>query len=147
MDDILIATKDISEVNKLKEKLRKEFEMNDLGAAKKILVMEIQRNRRARKLYLSQSKYIEKVLKRFDMWDSKLVATPLTALFKLSSSLAPKTIEEESYMAKVPYSSAIGSLMYAMVCTRPDISHAVSVVIRYMANPGKAHLHAVKWIF
>ena len=147
VDDILITAKEISEVNKLKEKLSKEFEMKDLGAAKKILGMEIQRNRRARKLYLSQSKYIEKVLKRFDMWYSKPVATPLTAHFKLSSSLAPKTTEEESYMAKVPYSSAVGSLMYAMVCTRLDISHAVSVVSRYMANPGKAHWHAVKWIF
>ena len=68
VDDILIAAKEIFEVNKLKEKLSKEFEMNDLGAAKKILGMEIQRNRRARKLYLSQSKYIEKVLRRFDMW-------------------------------------------------------------------------------
>ena len=147
VDDILITEKEISEVNKLKEKLSKEFEMKDLGVAKKILGMEIQRNRKARKLYLSQSKYIEKVLKRFDMWDSKPVATPLAAHFKLSSSLAPKTIEEESYMAKVPYSSAVGSLMYAMVCTRPDISHAVSVVGRYMANPGKAHWHAIKWIF
>ena len=147
VDDILFAAKEISKVNKLKEKLSKEFEMKDLGAAKKILGMEIQRNRRARKLYLSHSKYIEKVLKRFDMWDSKPVATPLAAHFKLSSSLAPKTTEEESYMAKVPYSSAVGSLMYAMVCTRSDISHAVSVVSRYMANPGKAHWHAVKCIF
>ena len=75
------------------------------------------------------------------------MATPLAAHFKLSSSLVPKTIEEESYMEKVPYSSAVGSLMYAMVCTRPNISHAVSVVSRYMANPRKAHWHAVKWIF
>ena len=67
MDDILILVKEISEVNKLKEKLSKEFEMKDLGAAKKIFGIEIQRNRRARKLYLSQSKYIEKVLKCFDM--------------------------------------------------------------------------------
>ena len=121
--------------------------MKDLGATKKILGMEIERNRRARKLYLSQSKYIEKVLKCFDMWDSKSMATPLATHFKLSSSLAPQTIEEESYMAKVPYSSAVSSLMYAMVCTCPDISHAVSAVSRYMANLRKAHWHAVKWIF
>ena len=67
MDDILILVNEISEVNKLKEKLSKEFEMKDLGAAKKIFGIEIQRNRRACKLYLSQSKYIEKVLKCFDM--------------------------------------------------------------------------------
>ena len=49
-------------------------------------------------------------------------------------------------MSKVPYANAIGSLMYAMVCTRPDISHDVGVVSRYMHNPGKDHWQAVKWI-
>jgi hypothetical protein len=49
-------------------------------------------------------------------------------------------------MSRVPYSSVVGSLMYAMVCTRPDIAHAVGVVSRYMNNPGKEHWEAVKWI-
>ena len=49
-------------------------------------------------------------------------------------------------MAKVPYSSAVGSLMYAMVCTRPDIAHVVGVVSRFLENPGKEHWEAVKWI-
>ena len=49
-------------------------------------------------------------------------------------------------MSKVPYVSAIGSLMYAMVCTRPNIAHVVGVVSRYMSNPGKQHWEAVKWI-
>ncbi|KAH9790306.1 Integrase catalytic domain-containing protein [Citrus sinensis] len=49
-------------------------------------------------------------------------------------------------MLQVPYSNAVGSLMYAMVCTRPDISHAVGIVSRYMHNPGKGHWQAVKWI-
>ena len=51
-----------------------------------------------------------------------------------------------AHMSKVPYASAVGSLMYAMVCTRPDIAHAVGVVSRYMNNPGKEHWMAVKWI-
>ena len=49
-------------------------------------------------------------------------------------------------MSKVPYSSTIDDLMYAMVCTRPDISHVVGVVRRYMNNPSKEHWMAVKWI-
>src|SRR5713101_6860279 len=49
-------------------------------------------------------------------------------------------------MSRIPYSSAIGSLMYAMVCTRPNIAHAVGVVSRYMNNPGKEHWKAVQWI-
>ena len=49
-------------------------------------------------------------------------------------------------MSKVPYASAIGNLMYAMVCIRPDIAHAVGVVSRFMSMPGKQHWEAVKWI-
>ena len=60
--------------------------------------------------------------------------------------MCPKTQEDIEYMSKVPYQSAVGSLMYAMVCTRPDIAHAVGVVSRYMSNPGKQHWLAVKWI-
>lgn len=49
-------------------------------------------------------------------------------------------------MKKVPYASAVGSLMYAMVCTRPDIAHAVGVVIRFLSNLGREHWNAVKWV-
>ena len=51
-----------------------------------------------------------------------------------------------AHMSKVPYASAIGSLRYAMVCTRPNIAHAVGVLSKYMNNPGKEHWMAVKWI-
>jgi hypothetical protein len=80
------------------------------------------------------------------MHNSKPVSTPLGAHFKLSAALALQSEEEEQFMSRVPYSSAVGSIMYAMVCTRPDISQAVSVVSRFMANPGKVHWQAVKWI-
>jgi hypothetical protein len=60
--------------------------------------------------------------------------------------MCPKTQEEIEYMSKLPYSSAVGSLMYAMVCERPDIAHAVGVVRRYKNNPDKEHWVSVKWI-
>ena len=50
-------------------------------------------------------------------------------------------------MSRVPYASAVGSLMYGMVYTRPDIAHAVGVLSRFMSNPGKEHWTAVKWVF
>ena len=55
--------------------------------------------------------------------------------------------ERKGEMLVIPYSLEIGSLIYAMVCTHPDISHAVGVVSRFLENPGKAHWEAVKWIF
>ena len=67
--------------------------------------------------------------------------------FKLSKKLFPSMEKEKGEMSIIPYSSAVGSLMYAMVCTRSNISHAVGVVSRFLANPGKEHSEAVKWIF
>ncbi|KAG8490786.1 hypothetical protein CXB51_014006 [Gossypium anomalum] len=80
------------------------------------------------------------------MASAKPVSTPLAAHFRLSSALSPQSDDEIEYMSHVPYSSAVGSLMYAMVCSRPDLSYAVSAVSRYMANPGKEHWKAVQWI-
>src|SRR3954469_14090377 len=53
---------------------------------------------------------------------------------------------ERAYMNRIPYANIVGSLMYVMVCTKPDIAYAVSLVSRYMENPGKAHWQALKWI-
>jgi hypothetical protein len=139
VDDRLIAAKSIVEVNKLKVLLSREFDIKDLGATKKILRMEIRRDRDAKRLWLSQAGYVKKVLERFSMENAKPVSTPLANHFRLSTSQCPKTIEKTEDMSKVPYASAVGYLMYAMVCTRPNLAHAVSVVSKHMANLGKQH--------
>uniref|UniRef100_A0A2N9IPG8 Integrase catalytic domain-containing protein n=1 Tax=Fagus sylvatica TaxID=28930 RepID=A0A2N9IPG8_FAGSY len=126
--------------------LSKQFAMKDLGPAKQILGMRIIRDRANGTLKLSQTEYVKKILSRFSMDEAKPVSTPLGSHFRLTKDQSPKTEQEQAYMSKVPYASAIGSLMYAMVCTRPDIAHAVGVVSRYMSNPGKQHWEAVKWI-
>ena len=72
---------------------------------------------------------------------------PIPVGVKLSAEQCPKTKEEEEDMSLVPYESVVGSLMYAMVCTRPDIAHAVGVLSRFMSNPGKEHWTAVKQVF
>ncbi|KAL5821701.1 hypothetical protein ACOSQ3_023583 [Xanthoceras sorbifolium] len=146
VDDMLIAGSDMQEIMNLKRELSKQFAMKDLGAAKQILGMRIKRDTKSGTLLLSQAEYIKKVLSRFNMQDAKPVSTPLGIHFRLSKEQSLKTEEERTHMAKVPYASAIGSLMYAMVCTRPDIAQAVGAVSRYMNNPGKIHWEAVKWI-
>ena len=110
--------------------------MKDLGAEKKILGMKICRDRKNRKLTLSQADYVEKVLQRFSMENAKAVSTPLPGHLKLTKEMCPKTQEEEDKMSKVPYASAVGSLMYAMVCTRPNIAHAMGFISRYMSHQG-----------
>jgi hypothetical protein len=109
--------------------------------------MEIIRDRQKKKLFLYQKSYILKILSRFGMSTAKSLSTPAAANSRLSLAFTPQTEAEKEHMSHVPYASAVGSLMYAMVCTRPDIAHAVSVVSRFMAQPGKEHWQAVKRIF
>ena len=142
VDDMLIAGGDPKEMDKLKRQLSERFSMKDLGEANQILGMRIERDKAAGKLYLSQAAYIGKVLERFNMDNSKPVSVPLGSHFKLSKKESPSTKEERAEMKKVPYASAIGSVMYAMVCTRPDIAQAVGVVSRFMGDPGKQHWKA-----
>ncbi|KAE8703438.1 cytochrome P450 71A9-like [Hibiscus syriacus] len=146
VDDMLVAGSDMQEIINLKQKLSKQFAMKDLGTAKQILGMRIKRDTKSGTLMLSQAEYINKVLSRFNMQDAKPVSTPLGVHFRLSKEQSPKTEEERAHMVKVSYASTIGSLMYAMVCTRSDIAHAVGAVSRYMNNPGKVHWEAIKWI-
>ncbi|XP_073014568.1 secreted RxLR effector protein 161-like [Primulina eburnea] len=80
------------------------------------------------------------------MSSSKSVLTSLAQHFKLTASHKPETSEERNYMTNVPYASVVGSVMYAMICTRPDLAYAVSMVSRFMANPGKTHWEALKWV-
>ena len=115
VDDMLIAAKSMIEINKLKTRLSGEFEMKNLGAARKILGMEIRRDRKAGKLFLSQKSYLEKVVEKFGMQYAKPVSVPLAPHFKLSALLSPQSDEEVQRMSRVPYSSAVGSMMYAMV--------------------------------
>ena len=72
---------------------------------------------------------------------------PIPVGRKLSAEKCPKTQEEEEDMSRVPYASALGSQMYAMVCTRPEIAHVVGVLSRFMSNPRKEHWTAVKRVF
>lgn len=146
VDDMLIVGHDAAKIEKLKKELSKSFAMKDLGPAKKILGMKIIRDRKKKELWLSQERYIEKVLERFNMSTAKPVVSPLAGHFKLSSKQCPTSENGKQEMKNVPYASAVGSLMHAMVCTRPDIAHAVGVVSRFLSNPGKEHWAAVKWI-
>ena len=82
-----------------------------------VLGIEITRDRKSGLLFLSQQNYINKVLDRFNIKDVKPISTPIALHFKLSVKQCPSTDEDIEYMSKVSYSSAVGSLMYAIVCS------------------------------
>ena len=120
--------------------------MKDLGEANFILGIKFWRDRKNRMIGLSQVGYIDKVLEQFSMQNSKRGLLPFRHELLLSDDQRPKTLEEENMMRQIPYASAVGSLMYAMLCTRPDICYLIGIVSRYQSNPGPKHWEAVKHI-
>ena len=81
--------------------------MKDLGQAQQILGMQNLHDRKAKKLWLSQEQYVERVLSRFNIKSTKLVSTPLVNHFTLSKKSCPSTQEEKEDMVAVPYSSTV----------------------------------------
>ncbi|KAG7598335.1 Reverse transcriptase RNA-dependent DNA polymerase [Arabidopsis suecica] len=146
VDDMLVAAKDKEAISQLKRELSIKFEMKDLGPAKKILGMQIIRDRPNGALWLSQGDYLNKILVTYNMEEAKLVTTPLGAHFKLSAATEEALAKDEEFMKSVPYSNAVGSIMYAMIGTRPDLAYPVGVISRYMSQPAKDHWLAVKWV-
>ena len=142
--DILLATNDKGMLHETKRFLSKKFEIKDLGDASFVLCIQIHQDRSRGILGLSQKSYIEKILKSFGMHDCKPGDTPVAKGDKFSLSQCPKNNFEIQEMQQIPYVSAIGSLMYAQVCTRPDITYIVGMLGRYLSNPGKDHWIAAK---
>jgi Reverse transcriptase (RNA-dependent DNA polymerase) len=145
VDDLLITGASKPDIDKIKDSLKQRFKMSDLGACHFYLGMEVIRDRPRRTLRLSQTAYLRKILQDFGMEHcNDKITTPM----ETSSRLMPA---EPGYEAdskfRRNYQSAVGSLMYAMLGTRPDLAFAVSVISRFSSNPTNAHWSAVKRIF
>ena len=144
VDDILLASRDLGLLHETKSMLTKFFDMKDLGEASFVLGIEIHRDRSRGVLGLSQRAYIDRVLERFNMQNCKPGDTPVAKGDKFSKDQCPKNEIERAEMNGKPFDSALGSLMYAQVCTRPDIAFIVGVLGRYQSNPGNDHWIAAK---
>ena len=126
VDDILLIGNDVGVMSSVKFSLLSQFDM--LGEANYILGIKLWRDRKNGMLGLSQTGYIDKVLERFSMQNSKRGLLPFRHGLPLSNDQRPKTLEEENMMRQIPYASAVGSLMYAIHCTRPDIYNSVGMI-------------------
>ena len=132
---------DIDAITNMKAKLGKYIKIMDLGEAKQIVGLELDRDMEAGTLKIKQTQYIKKVLEKFGMADSHPVSTPLDPNIKLM-----KTPDDKHH--DIPeYQSAIGLFMYAAIGTQPDISFAVQTLSQFMSNPSPAHWSAIKHIF
>ncbi|CAM8887661.1 unnamed protein product [Rhodiola kirilowii] len=137
VDDMLIFGTDQKQVDLAKYFLSSSFTMKDMREADVILGIRIKRENKG--LALSQSHYVEKVLKKINCLNCSSVSTPMDPSVKL----LPNTGEAVS---QLEYSKVIGCLMYAMTSTRPDITYAVGKLSRYTSNPSNLHWEAIKWV-
>ena len=146
VDDVLLIGNDVGVMSSVKVLFSSQFDMKDLGEANFILGIKLWQDRKNKMLGLSQARYIDKVLEQFSMKNSKKGLLPFRHGVPLSNDQRPKTLEEENMMRQVPYTSTMGSLMYAMFCTRPDIHYSVSISSQYQSNPRPKNWQAVKHI-
>ena len=128
VDDILLIGNDVGVMSSIKIWLSSQFDMKDLGEANFILGIKLWRDCKNRMLGLSQPGYIDKLLERFNMQNSKKGLLPFRHRVPLCNDQRPKTLEKENMMRQIPYAFVVGSLMYAMLCTRPDICYSVGMV-------------------
>ena len=134
VDDMLIVGNDDKMITSTKNMLNSRFDMKDMGLADVILGIKIKRTSDG--LVLSQSHYVDNILGKYDKDKSGIARTPVDVTLHFSKN------KGES-VAQVEYSRVIGSLMYLMSCTRPDIAYAVNKLSRYTSNPGAMHLQGI----
>ena len=139
VDDILLIGYDVGMLSSVKVWLSKNFSMKDLGEATYVLRICIYRDRSRRLFGLSQSMYIDTIVKRFGMENSMKGFIPMRHGVQISKDHSHKTPEDRMLMEKITYASTIGSIMYAMLCTRPDVAYALSVTSRFHSYLGERH--------
>ena len=130
VDDMLIIGSNNDIIKATKRMLTNEFNMKDLGVANVILGMKI--SRKPDGFVLSQSHYIKKDLEKFKKYNDSPVRTPVDVNLHLTKNKGQGTSQLE-------YLRIIGSLVYIMNCTRPNIAYSVSKLSRYTSNPGEDH--------
>lgn len=139
VDDMLIISKDLRDIQAIKQALGSVFDIHDLEQAKFFLGMEITRGEGFVKL--SQKKAVGDLIKKFGMEDAKNKSTPFSPATRLSQA-GSKEVDK----TRVPYMELVGSLMYLAACTRPDIAQAVGVLSRFMAHPTEQHWSTAKGV-
>lgn len=147
VDDLLVfGEKDSTAGNALIESLVKTFNAKVMGPIKTFLGIQIEQNNDA--TIINQQQYIKAALRRFGMEDSRPVSTPMDAGLKLQPTAHLVEIRDNHNKTNArEYQAAIGTLMYASLATRPDITFAVNIVSQFASDPSDCHWAAVKRIF
>lgn len=153
VDDFVVIIPNIThhmeEWKQVKNKLMQTYKMKELSSSESMLIlgMRVERDRMNRTITIDQHRYISKVLERFGMNECRGVDTPADdSVYMSKLDYASMNEEEKEEMKLKPYMELVGSLLYAAICTRPDIAHAVAMCSRFMNQPAIKHWKAAKRI-
>ena len=141
VDDFMITGNNLKEIQHIEEKLKNKFEIKELGIPRKFLGFEIDWKEEGKSVLLHQSKYLNSILKLFEVSTRKLVNTPMVP-FSSQKENDKIQVEEQPYS----YKQAIGAILYLWNNTRPDIAFAVNYHARYQSDPKKMHWVLLKRI-
>lgn len=144
VDDMIVFYDHENIINWFIGSLKKHVSIKDLGPVKKLLGINVVRDPKRGTIKLHQEDYIKKLLKDYNMDECTNCSKPIDPGMILQPDLTPKTPEEIDELKKIPYQNAIGSLMYLLQATRPDIAYAVSLLSRFNNSYNKSHWSAVK---
>ena len=140
VDDLIIAASDINKLNEIKQSLSLKFKMKDLGVVSWFLGIEF--NIKDNLIEMNQSKYVEKILTKFKMSDCNPKATPCN----MTTSKLDKNLDSKELTDSKLYREIVGSLIYLMTCTRPDICYVVTKLSQYLSKPTFAHLSLSRFV-
>ena len=138
VDDILLFAKNKDTILTAKKWLMDKFKMTDLGDLKQFLGIQIEQDRKAKTMFVGQERYIRRILKRCKMQDCKESRTPMDPKVNLVKP------EDKDIMRVTKYKSLIGSIMYAMLGTRPDLGYTISTLTKFNNCPGSEQHEARK---
>jgi Reverse transcriptase (RNA-dependent DNA polymerase)/gag-polypeptide of LTR copia-type/Integrase core domain/GAG-pre-integrase domain/Domain of unknown function (DUF4219) len=139
VDDLIIFGKDMASINDLKAQLNEEYEMKDLGELNYFLGIQVHRDKERKIIHINQPGYIRTILERYDMQNSKPANIPLSSGARLIKAIITDTLVDQK-----EYQSIVGSLMYAMLATRPDLAQLIQQISQFSQKPTKTHEKAAK---
>jgi hypothetical protein len=143
-DDMAVTSKRKVDAERFKSEIRKHWDITDHGPIKWFLGFEIKRDQKSRTIAINQRAYIEKIVERFSLTNAKRVSTPMEANIQFSLDQSPSTTNQLARMKGVPYSEVVGSVLWAVVVSRPDAAYAIGILAQFIQNPGLAHWEALK---
>lgn len=146
VDDGLLLSKSQKAIDKVLENLQSKFEVTVENTGH-FVGMEIERNRQKKQVTISQTAYINKILKKFHMEEAKNSAIPAEPGLHLSGNKKATTDEFQDKVNQIPYREAVGSLLFLARVSRPDIEYAVNRASQFLTNFSEEHWQAVKRIF